>query len=450
MFDPQKADPVFLEIVKRMPKEAVEVLGQAMRLLIAGDFNQAHAVILAGRRNTAPTEAAQKPLAALQQNVLVHNRLHELGAPLPVDRIWTPAPPQAAMPAQETTVAHDTQKALLDEARHQIARGSGGTVPCPACGSGDAAPIGRALLVRHDDATATPDHKLRALSRFLDPKPLTDILRMDISNSTANAATTLRIMLLLATREGLSVPVAQCPGCSLTFVAYRLREPEAFEPTAMSSYDGGDGTTFLSAYEKVLLPHFTWSESDLWAGASIYEFGCGTGASLAHHAIAGMRAAGFEEDAGQAAYAREIFRLTAVNEDRAGLEAMPQGCATCVTCDLGLDTTPDIGRTLDTLCRMVATNGHIVIVARNGELQKPSDAATGGMMPLLGGRQLQALTPPFLERQLSDRGLTVTLSLRGPARLEDPKFPVAHRDPFAGVPIWSARPGDFVVTAKRP
>ncbi|MDF1791927.1 MAG: methyltransferase domain-containing protein [Thalassobaculaceae bacterium] len=454
MFDPAKAEPIFLEIVKRMPSEAVAVLGQAIREAIDGNLVQARATVATGRQNLSLTDPIQKPLAALQQSIQVHARLRELGATIPIDRIWARPQPQSDAPGSETTVFHDTQKAMLDEVRHQIAQRATGAAVCPGCGEKDAAQIGRAKLVHPDDGQSSQDQKCRALTRYLDPKPLVDALHNDISNTTADTRTTLQIMLMLAAREGLSVPVARCSKCALTFVAYRFREPDALDSPgsgpAGAGYEGGVGMTFLSAFEQVLLPHLAWSRSELWTGAAVYEFGCGSGASLAHHAATGMRAQGFEDDSSSAAYAREVFGLNAVSGDRAELEAAPAESATCVTCDLGLDRTPELGRVIESLCRMVAKNGYLMIVARNGETLGQSDTVSGGTLPILGGRTLQVLTPRYLDQQLGNRGLKVVATLRGPSRLEDPQFPIAQRDPFTGVPLWSARSGDFVVIAKRP
>lgn len=453
MFDPQKAEPVFLEIVKRMPHDAVQVLGETIRLLIAGDFQTAHATVSSGRKQVSPIDPVQKPLSALQQTVLVHNRLHELGQPIPIDRIWAKAAPEASPANRETTVGHDTQKALLDEVRHQLAAASSGTIPCPCCGGGEAVPVGRARMAPAHDRMSTQDQKCRALTRFVDPRPLVDILRTDIANTEADTDTTLRIVLALVERDAISLPVARCSECGLSFVACRLREPVDIDAdagnTAGQARRGAAGTTFLSAFEQALLPHLVWSETDLWAGASVFDFASGSGASLAHHAMAGMRVSGYEDEPSRAAYAREIFKLDAVQGDLAAVEAVAPQSVTCATCDLGLERAPQVGRSLDALCRMVAKNGHVAIVARNGDLVAPADTAAGSDFPLLGGRNLNSLTPAFLGQQLKNRAFEVVRVLRGPGRLDDPNFPVAQRDPFTGVPLWSARPGDFAIVAKR-
>lgn len=454
MFDPQKAEPVFLEIVKRMPKEGVEVLGETIRHLIGGDFPSALSAVVSGRRQIPETEPVQKPLAALQQTVMVHNRLHEIGAPIPVDRIWAKTAPEAPDQARETTVSHDVQKAMADEIRHQVARIGSGDIACPGCGGRDHASVGRAPLVHLEDPFSSHDQKTRALTRLIDPAPLVGILRNDIANSDADTDTTLSIALTISARDRLSLPVARCGTCSLIFVATRLRAADdAGLPdgnSASLANRGGAGTTFLSAFEQALLPHFTWCESDVWAGAAVYEFGCGSGASLSHHAMIGMRVSGYEDEPSRHTYAREIFGLTDVAGDRAALDAVDSQSMTCVTCDLALERTPNLGANLDSLCRMVAKNGHLVVVAQNGSLMTPGDSAAGSNFDQLGGRHLHSLTPTYLAQQLSDRGLQVVRALHGPTRLEDPSFPIAQRDPFTGVPVWSARPGNSVLVAKRP
>lgn len=451
MFDPQKAEPAFLEIIKRMPQSGVEVLAETIRLLIAKNFAQAHATVSAGRQKADLTDPVQKPLAALHQTVLVHNRLHELGTTLPIGLIWEKAEIHPAAGGREVTVSHDTQRAMIQEARHQIARGETGPTPCPGCGATDPTPIGRAPLADPQDTDTPHSGKCWGLSRFLAPKPLVDILRMDLSNTDADAGTAFGIMLLLAGREGLSVPIARCQRCTHTFVAFQFRKPErpdaSSAPSSTTDYQGAAGTSFLSAYDQALLPHYAWCESGLQSGASVFEFGCGAGSALAHHAVAGMRASGYEEDPREAIYACEVFRLTAVSDDPGAVDTMPEGGADCVICDRGLDRTENIGRSLDALCRTVAPGGHMVVVARNGELAGTD--GPGAASSRIGGAYLHALTPAYLENSLGDRGFRVIRTQRSPGRLDDPAFPMAQRDPFSGMPLWSSRASDFVIVAKR-
>gem|GEM_PF-4957143 len=451
MFDPQKAEPVFLEIVKRMSNEAVTVLGETIRRLIDGDFAGANATVVAGRRQISPIEPEQKPLAALHQTVLVHNRLHALGKPIPIDRIWARADSVPVAKPQETTVSHDTQRDLLEEIKQQLAKGGGAPVVCPGCGSRDHVQVGSAALVHHDDGATTQGQGSRALTRYLDPDPLVAILRTDLSNVGTDAATTMRIVAMIAAREKLTVPVARCDGCGLSFVCFALREAApavAADPAELAAH-GGPGTSFVAAFEQAILPQLIWREADVWAGASVFEFGCGSGSSLAHHATAGMQVSGFEEDDGIATYAREIFGLAKVSGQAEDIAAVSAESITCVTSHGALERTLALGETLDGLCRMVTKNGSIALVAKDGSLGAETDSAAAARFPRLGGRYVSALTPDYLGAQLKARGLDVVRTLRSPARLDDPRFPNDQRDPFTGVPLWSARPGDFLVFAKR-
>lgn len=448
MFDPKTAEPVFLEIIKRLPTDTVRTLGETILCLVGGDFAAARSTVEAGRRQMALTDPAQKALSALHLNIVVHERLVALGDPLAVDQIWIRADAASTVPTRETTVSHEIQKDLADEVKRQLVQAGSGVVVCPACGGGDCARVGQAPLVHAEDSSTSQEQKIQALQTYLDPAPLAAILRGDIANTDADESVTLRIVLSMAVRDHFTVPVARCGSCAIVFVGLALRGPgEA--AAAVFPRQVGPGRTFLSAYEHALLPHWIWNESDLWTGASVFDFGCGSGVSLAHHALAGMRVAGYETDGGRAAYAQDVLGLSGVVADAQAFDAVADRSMTCVVSDHSLTRTTGVDRRLEKLCRMVSENGYLAIVAPNGEVTRPSDSVEGGAYPTLGGHHLVAFTPAILERRLADSGFKTVKVLRGPARMEDPTFAMNERDPFTGVPLWSARTGDFVVLAKR-
>lgn len=453
MFDPQKAEPVFLEIVKRMSTEAVQVLGDAIRLLIAGDPIGAGNVVAAGRRQVAATDPMQKPLAALQVAILVHRRLEAAGAAIPVERIWLKQEPASAT-VRETTVSHATQALLMEDIRRQLAAGTSQGVACPACGSASSSIVGSAPLVHAHEGAGSSELARVGLARYLDPAPLVSILRSDIANPNADMRTTLGVASMLAARDRVSVPVARCNDCGLTYVAFAHREVTADEAATAGSTpetirQAAPGATFVSAFDHGLLPHWLAVTAEIWSGASIYELGCGSGVGLAHYAIAGMRAGGFEPDAARIEFARDILGVAGASDQTSDFDALMPGSVTCAVSDHGLTRLPGFWRNLDTLCKAISDKGHIAVVAPNGELVDRSDTIGGDTYPMLGGRQTICLTPEFLAKALESRGFQTRKVLRSPTRFEDQRFPMDQRDPFTGVPLWSSKTGDFVLLAQR-
>lgn len=451
MFDPAKADPFVLRVLQNTPGQLVQVVGEALRRLNSGEVAGCLDLLRSARARIDPKHPGQKVLSSLQVGIEAVRALKPIDPTADYARIWNQPEDGAKAQELEISVSKQTQAAVVDEIRRQLATMTQGEATCPCCGA----------ILPEPNATAPLlmlDQELGHIRLYVDLEKIRAVLARESQNADIGLPTVIPLASMIARSAGLTVPVSTCGTCGTavqasTFdpdrvAAFYIRDPESADGAAAPRAQGRT-ERFVHLYGRALFPLWLLAKLGIGAGTRVLDFGCGQGTMLKHLSLFGAEVHGFDLDRERVAYARAVLGLDGVTHSLDDYLALEARGFDVVVSSHTLEHVTGLDRHVRRLCDLVKPGGHLAIAMPNGELTRRG-ADGGTVFPMLGGDHLIAMTPDGLARRVTDAGLEVVEVWRGPANVMDRNFDPTLRDRLTGSVVWSEAAGDFVVLARRP